>query len=187
MTLQGEKADWQKILARIDKLPTFGKEVEEWYKLLVPVISRFVAAFDDPESEENKDFWQKIAKETRGGSGPAYLSGWLAAFCFWGAKEHNLHHQAMQYYESGLTLDGVQYHRVNTDDVPPGWAAVPVQVDDNGNEFKARMMAGSVGIRASSSGEPTVDEGVGMDTLQPKVGWWMVRVKQESEKEEPQT
>lgn len=48
VTLEGEKADWEKIMARINKLPTFGEEAEEWYKLLVPVISRFVTAFDDP-------------------------------------------------------------------------------------------------------------------------------------------
>ena len=119
VTLQGEKADWQKMLARLVKLSTFGTEVEEWHKLLLTVISRFVAAFDDPESEENKDFWQKIVKETSGGSGPDYLSGWLTAFCFWGAKGDNLYHQAMRYGKSRLSLDGVQYHCINTDDVPP--------------------------------------------------------------------
>ena len=184
VTLQGEKADWQKILARINKLPKFGKEVEAWYKLLLPIISRFVAAFDDPESEENKDFWQKIAKKSGGGSGgggPFYLEGWLTAFCFWGEKGLNLHHQAMERYSRGLSLDGVQYHCINMDVISPGWTAVPVQVNDNGYEFKARMMAGSVGIRASSSGEPGADGSVGQDTLQPEVGWWMMKVKSESE------
>lgn len=59
-------------------------------------------------------------------------------------------------------------------DVPPGWAAVPVNVNDNGYEYKARMVAGFVGIRNSSSGEPTADGSVGKDTLQPEVGWWMM-------------
>lgn len=75
MTLEGEKADWEKIMARINKLPTFGEEAEEWYKLLVPVISRFVTAFDGPAWAENNDFWQKIAHRSGGGSGPTYLSG----------------------------------------------------------------------------------------------------------------
>ena len=186
VTLQGEKADWQKILARINKLPTFGKEVEEWYKLLVPIISRFVAAFDDPESEENKDFWQKIAKKSgggSGGSGPFYLEGWLTAFCFWGEKGLNLHQQAMEYNRRGLSLDGVQYHCIDMDVISPGWTAVPVEVDDNGNEFTARMMAGSVGIQALSSGEPGADGNVGKDTLQPEVGWWMMKVKSEKVEE----
>ena len=90
------------------------------------------------------------------------------------------------YEQPGLALDGVQYYCVNMKDVPRGWAAVPVKVIDNGNEFKARMMAGSVGIRASSSGEPAADGSVGIDTLHPEVGWWMMKVKSESERVEPQ-
>ncbi len=43
------------------------------------------------------------------------------------------------------------------------------------------MMAGLVGIRASSSEEPTADGSVGKDTLQSEVGWWMMKVKPESE------
>lgn len=180
VTLEGEKADWEKIMARINKLPTFGEEAGEWYKLLVPVISRFVTAFDDPESAENKNFWQKIAHISRGGSGPSYLSGWITAFCFWEKKGQNLHRQAMKNSRHGLSLDGVQYHAVDMADVPPGWAAVPVKVNDNGYEYKARMIAGSVGIGTSSSGEPTADGSVGEDTLQPEVGWWMMKVKPES-------
>ena len=57
---------------------------------------------------------------------------------------------------------------------------MPVKVDDNGHEYMARMMAGSVGIGVSSSGEQTADESVGKDTLQPEVGWWMMKVKPES-------
>lgn len=78
VTLKGEKADWQEIMKRINKLPTFGEEANAWYKLLVPVISRFITAFDDPETEENQAFWQKIAHRSGGGSGPTYLSAlWL--------------------------------------------------------------------------------------------------------------
>lgn len=87
VTLQGEKSDWQKILARIEKSPTIGKEVEEWYKLLVPIVSRFLATFDDPESETNKDFWQNIAKESGGGSGgPALPWGLAHRFLFPGRE-----------------------------------------------------------------------------------------------------
>lgn len=188
VTLQGEKSDWQNIMARINKLPTFGDEVEEWYNLLVPVISRFVTAFDDPSSEANLDFWQKIAHRSGGGSGPRYLSGWITAFCFWGEQGQDLRGKAIMHYGRGpsqeLSLDGVLYHHVDMDDVPPGWAAVPVKVDDNGYEYRARMISGSVGIRVSSSGEPTADGSVGKDTLQPEVGWWMIKMKSESQEVE---
>lgn len=46
-----------------------------WYELLKPVFIKFVETFDDPESENIKDFWQKIAHYSGGGSGLSYLSG----------------------------------------------------------------------------------------------------------------
>ncbi|OQV19507.1 hypothetical protein BV898_06495 [Hypsibius exemplaris] len=55
-----EWEDWQKLLKRLDKLPSFGKENSQWATLRKPVLTRFVSAFDQPESKENKDFWQTI-------------------------------------------------------------------------------------------------------------------------------
>jgi hypothetical protein len=34
-----------------------------------------------------------------------------------------------------LVLDGIQYHTVNTADIPPAFAEVPVALDDNGITF----------------------------------------------------
>jgi len=81
VTLEGEKSDWEKILARLGRLKEFGMHTTAWYHLLVPVISRFVSAFDDPNGQANIDFWQKVAHYEGGGSGPAWLSGWITAFC----------------------------------------------------------------------------------------------------------
>lgn len=81
VTLEGEKKDWQLILDRLEKLKEYGEETTAWYNLLVPIISRFVRAFDDPDAQENLDFWQKVAHHQGGGSGPTYLAGWITAFC----------------------------------------------------------------------------------------------------------
>ena len=78
VTLQGKKQHWEKMLGRLERLKTFGKESTMWYELLKPVFTKFVETFDDPESEAVKDFWQKIAHYSGGGSGPSYLSGWLS-------------------------------------------------------------------------------------------------------------
>lgn len=75
VTLLGKKADWEKMLGRLERLKTFGEEPSAWYELLKPVLTKFVETFDHPESEEIKDFWQKIAHYSGGGSGPTYLSG----------------------------------------------------------------------------------------------------------------
>ena len=81
VTLEGEKSDWEKILMRLARLKEYGVQTIAWYHLLFPVISRFVKAFDAPDSAENLDFWGKVVHNKYGGSGPSYLGGWVTAFC----------------------------------------------------------------------------------------------------------
>jgi hypothetical protein len=73
--LQGRKEDWEKMLGRLKRLKSFGDEPTRWYELLKPVFRMFLKTFDAPESDKMKDFWQKIAHYSDGGSGPTYLSG----------------------------------------------------------------------------------------------------------------
>ncbi len=58
VTLQGEEADLWKILTWINRLQTFDEKAVRWYlyTLLVPVMSRFVAAFNDQPSEHTRHF-----------------------------------------------------------------------------------------------------------------------------------
>jgi hypothetical protein len=81
VTLEGEKEDWEKILARLEKLREYGLQAIAWYHLLHPIISQFVKAFDAPHAEENINFWGLVAHRQGGGSGPRYVSGWITAFC----------------------------------------------------------------------------------------------------------
>ena len=56
VTLEGTKKDWQQIVSRLEKLKEYGEDATSWYHLLRPVISRFVGAYDDPNSAELRDF-----------------------------------------------------------------------------------------------------------------------------------
>ncbi|KAJ3484795.1 hypothetical protein NLJ89_g11953 [Agrocybe chaxingu] len=80
VTLEGAKSDWENLLARLDKLPTFGAEPAAWAALLRPILKRFVNAFD---GNPDIDFWARVCHYDSGGSGPPYLSGWVTAFCVW--------------------------------------------------------------------------------------------------------
>jgi hypothetical protein len=86
VTLEGEREDWDLILRRLEKLKEYGLQTIAWYHLLFPVISRFVKAFDDPNSPENFDFWQRAACEESFGSGSSECSGWITAFCVFSAE-----------------------------------------------------------------------------------------------------
>ncbi|OXV06808.1 hypothetical protein Egran_05426, partial [Elaphomyces granulatus] len=176
-------SDWDALLTRIELLPKLGPETTQWYRLLKPVLTRFVGAFDSPESSETKNFWQTIVHYSAGGSGPSYVSGWITAFCFWDWEGRSLFTSG-QGNAQWTVLDGVRYHRVDTNNVPPGFASVPVKLDDNGDEYDTVMVAGSVGIRATSSGElltPSKFDNPGitieLDTLQSESGWWMYEKK----------
>jgi Domain of unknown function (DUF4419) len=73
VTLLGEKSDWALLAKKAERLVTFGDEPKLWYALLKPVLDNFVRSFEDPEAQETKDFWSKIAHE-QGGSGVTYLN-----------------------------------------------------------------------------------------------------------------
>ena len=78
-----------------------------------------------------------------------------------------------------LELDGVYYHYIETDDVPMGFSVVPVKIEDNnaGYNCTANMIAGSVGIKCSSSGDLLEDGKVRLDTVQAESRWWIFEVK----------
>ncbi|THV06933.1 hypothetical protein K435DRAFT_833914 [Dendrothele bispora CBS 962.96] len=89
VTLEGEKSDYEELLKRIDRLDRIAeelnsksleqaKQLKRWAAYLRPVLRRFVHAFDDPEGEENLEFWQRL--EHKVGSS-VYFSGWITAFC----------------------------------------------------------------------------------------------------------
>ncbi len=182
VTLLGEKSDWELIYRRLDKLETFGVEPSHFCKLLRPVVSHFFKSFDEPASEDTIGFWQRIAHYERGGSGPSYYSGWITAFCFWNQDGKSLHAIPSRGPSRGdtLRLNGVAYHRVNSQEVPPGYSSVPVTVDDNGEFFDAMMVAGSVGISCTSGGDELADGIVGLDTVNAETGWWMFERKSQA-------
>ncbi|BCR84702.1 DUF4419 domain-containing protein [Aspergillus chevalieri] len=181
VTLLGERDDWELLLKKLDKIPQLGKEPAQFAELLTPVLKRFVACFDDPASPDLRDFWGRCAHYYSGGSGPTYLSGWVTAFCFWDEDGKPLNHGRPGEWATGCELDGVAFHRVETEDIPAGYASVPVKLNDNGMEYDTMMLAGMIGIQASSSGQ--LLEGAsetGLDSIQPVSGWWMYEKTKES-------
>ncbi|KAJ7049700.1 hypothetical protein C8F01DRAFT_725635 [Mycena amicta] len=197
VTLEGEKSDWENLLQRAEKLKEYGVETIAWYHLLVPVLSRFVKAFEDPEADSNIDFWQKISHFQRGGSGPDTYTGWISAFCVFddkgkwiglplkkdvssatppdslSAKEFWATYAAYPGYGE-LVLDDTHYHSVDADNIPPCYAEVDVLlVDLNTSEStQASMVAGVIGTEVCSSSSEDPDTGVN-DVVKPLVGWWL--------------
>ena len=184
VTLLGQKSDWELVYSRLDKFDSFGAEPTQFCKLLRPVISRFVKSFDEPTSDDTIGFWQRIAHAKMMGSGPSYYSGWITAFCFWDEKGQSLHGSPRASHSLGdtgweeahdpvLELDGVTYHKVMSNEVPPGYTSVPVKFDEHGTLFDSMMVAGSVGINCTSSGDEMDGAVVGLNTMSAETGWWI--------------
>lgn len=75
------------------------------------------------------------------------------------------------------------YHRIDSDDVPPGFVSVPVTVDDNGTKYMTTMVAGSVAYRVESAAAEVKGRVAGrLDAVRPELGWWMFEKKEEEKK-----
>jgi len=182
VTLEGEKSDWEALLSRINKLPTFGAEPGAWEKILRPILSRFVGAFDlaEKNAPQDIDFWNRICSYHPQGSGPTYLSGWITAFCVWsnegkwmgpvlpGQQEPS---RWMPMPVEKLVLDDAEYNVIDSDEVPNGFCEVDVKLDDNGEELECMMVSGHLASRV---------EGLKKDTLRPLPSWFMF-VKEQCE------
>jgi hypothetical protein len=121
--------------------------------------------------------------------------GWITAFCYWSEEGESRAKTSKSQQRTGvglyrepepqLELDGAKFHRVNIHDIPSGFVSVPVEIDDMGVLYHAMLVAGSVGLRVSSSGQ-MLEGGKepGLDTVQPVSGWWIYEKKDDEEKEE---
>jgi hypothetical protein len=153
ITLLGEKADWESLLAKLDRLPEFGHEPASYSNQLRPILKRFIASFEEPDSEETRAFWNTVvhAEATDGrlcGAPPFYLSGWLMGFLFWDDKGDRLW-MSLRDHPQSVPLDGVVYGRLSIEDLPVGYAQAPLKMLDFGGmqEFPAQIIAGNMAKR----------------------------------------
>ena len=90
VTVLSERADWERIRSRLDNIEQLGEEPAQFAVLLKIVLDFFVKTFNEPAHADVIDFWGRTAHEINNGSGPAWLSGWITAFCFWNDKGKRL-------------------------------------------------------------------------------------------------
>lgn len=148
VTLLGDKRDWEKLLARLDRLAEFGAEPAQYRARLAPILTRFVRSFDEPDSAEIRTFWSQIvfaSYETVCGAAPLDVSGWITGFIFW----HNDGTRWGTQKRTVVTLDGVEYGTADIRRFPVGYARAPFIMRDFGgmDEFPAFVAAGNLGKR----------------------------------------
>ncbi len=160
VTLEGTKEDWVKIYQRVDFLRTFEKEtvLHKWADVLEYVLQHFIDAFDG--KIDKSGFWNRVAHQTGGGSGPRFLEGWILAFYpFNDSGKYCLN-------DIDSIRAGERFGKINTSDVSPSVVSVPVTIDDNGREYKTKFITGLI------SGRTDKNE----TALRPNIGWALVDV-----------
>ena len=63
--------------------------------------------------------------------------------------------------------------------------AVDVKLDDNGQIFASKLVAGMVASKIHASGDKSLNASGEPDTLCPVPGWWMF-IKEETPREHPE-
>jgi hypothetical protein len=159
ITLLGTQKDWERLLAKLDRMPEFGAEAEQYSKNLRPVLSRFVRTFEAPEDPEIRKFWGDIVatkSRTQGCSGVLLVTGWINGFHHWDSSGNLLPSwrdnpsqmaRAGEQNEANAVLDGIVYPWRKTKDFPVGHATVPINLDlDGSGRFKpGELAAGMMG------------------------------------------
>lgn len=190
VTLLGEKADYEIILTKLDKLEELGIEAKAFTSLLRPIIYGFIATFDAISAgvDPNMDFWGKICHEHSMGSGSNVLSGWLTAFCAWDKDGkwqlstldsvippwmRGSDYEDILYGDQG-DFDASLYGGITMDNIPIGFADVEVLVIEGNDKYDCMMVAGHVGARMCKTDQIE-------NTLQPSPQWFMFEVERVKE------
>ena len=147
VTLEGQQADYIKILQRIEKLSEFGEETYVWSEMLRPILRRFVSAFD---GEPDEAFWNQICHQTNQMCGNEYYTGWITAFCPFDERGHwQLFTPSVSEHIGYLHIDNVVYQAVQVSSVPWGFAQVDVKIIQDGLPVDATFVAGLMGLKVS--------------------------------------
>lgn len=179
VTLMGTKFDWQRLLGKLDRLKEFGKEAEGYAKQLKPILSRFVATFDNPTDPDLKIFWEQIVrvqKQFTCGEGPIEydVSGWILGFMHWNEQGQLRVPKTLREAkarEEDFVLDGEKYVPCEMDKLFTGYAKAPLKMLDYpspGVDTMAYVLGGNVGVNRTQ-----VERG-GEVIARPMSSWFLV-------------
>jgi len=132
ITLEGEKADWQTILKKLEMLNKIG--LSNWAVNLKPIIQEFINASD---GKYKKEFWENIYKNANEYNA-FYVSGWVVKFFpyiksletegVYDAKRGET--KVGENFKPNKFFEGDTYllSTLSTDNFPSGLAKIPVTI-----------------------------------------------------------
>lgn len=150
----------------LGQIKNIGHEPHDWYHLLLFPDDYFSLPDLSNELQEMSSLFYQIMIMRNGMLGNDVMRGWFTAFCLWNS-EGELLYQPRPGEATGPGL-GFSYGAIDMESVPRGYVTVPIKCNDNGYEFDAVVVAGSIGIKCISTVRPGIPE-----TVQANSGWVM--------------
>jgi hypothetical protein len=84
ITLLGTQKDWELLLLKLNRLAESGDQPLQYSQNLRPILSRFIATFQDPNKHAIRQFWNDMVTLNRGQCATtSTVSGWINGFHYW--------------------------------------------------------------------------------------------------------
>eukprot|EP00299_Pterocystis_sp_00344_P008147 c2975_g1_i1.p1 GENE.c2975_g1_i1~~c2975_g1_i1.p1 ORF type:complete len:374 (-),score=80.65 c2975_g1_i1:38-1159(-) len=178
--LEGTEADWISIRDKATEMLKLDAFTQNWAQAVLPVLNRFVEAF---QGKVDTVFWDSMVKRGRrtGSGGYTFYNGWIHVFIPTLSKQEPnpycvpystdndyVKFQGREFSanrESGFKFKGCTWHSF-----PSGLGTAPVQWDYLGTIHEFELVAGFIGAEQGETG-----------AIQARVSWFLKR-KGESEK-----
>lgn len=214
VTLLGTPEDWALLRGKVDGLLQFEAgdgHLTTWVGLLQRICDQFVESSING-SVNNMVFWDTVAHRSEGGSSEPYLSGWVTTFSYFddkgepislpsGTTEDGAPQWSLSVASGGfLSPQGEKYEKfgdeystwpiISTSLLASNVVSCPVQIDDNGEKYDARLFVGQMSLDYLRAGRPmkkraealAKEKRGSLRIIQPRNDWAIVI--EESEKAE---
>ena len=144
VTLEGTRDDWINLIEKVKWMYNFNDNIiNNWCKLLRPVLDNFVSAYDniiDPS------FWQRICTYiTRGSAGETYFKGWFLVFSPFSKNMEYMLNDFDKVQETNI------YANVEDDKICDATMDVNFDLDYFGTKYKYTLFGGMTGTQYNES------------------------------------
>lgn len=167
VSLLGVRADWYRLLEKLDRFEEFGREAFEYADKLRPILGGFVSTFDRPDDDRVRAFWSdmvRVRQTNSHGRDKRYeVSGWIVGFAHWdvdgkrkkGVTEVPLESTKKYLETQEVVVDGVHYGWQYLASLYASYAKVPIKTSMwHGGHWveEVYLVAGNIGIERERPG-----------------------------------
>lgn len=159
VNLLGTVGDWDRLLAKVKELRTFGGAFKRWAVMLEEVIGSMV---DSRKGSVDTSFWQRIYHVNSYGSGAPDCVGWCIVFSPFTQKG--------KFIAKRTFVSKTEVSYGNFSKFQPSYAFFPVVLNNSGSKFTAELVVGSFGYTVTNKGDSEDTRDV---VLAPVYSWFM--------------